>query len=777
MSVETKELNNQPKESLSQQKEELKNLNIEVLKSQLIKEAPLYKKDIEDIKDPKKLNSLLQKIRLSRSILWENFDKLFLKWEEVAWYKVEGLKLKDLNRFLDELLKVEAKKDILKAATIILTLEELKELEKVIKTEDTNDDLEFLRAQILENVSSYDILSENVLFTTKIQRFLEKNCKWEKKECNIQSFLNKIDNQIFKFLQKVFPEDVSMDTLRNMATGFNIWFMLLFNDLDKNRKQLFLRFLEGFNDLVNTKSSTLDKLEGLINTWRYWYEWFKIFAYVYDFIRDIKYYAKKLKVEDWENYVNFNNPTRFAKFFERYILAKINGWSTDSIIKEMFSKVRQWSWLDFEFKKAQENRKFDSEVIGKLNQFSKILTEKDIRIIYNLTNDLEKVWNYKRKVEEKIDKYTDKFKNWWEKLASLICLWKSEECRNSIMSVFYKIYSLIVDILNALGLHIEKKWKFDVKERELKKFNQKFIDSFISNFIVYDTKLKVYRFNDAFKETIFVKYLWDLNNKYFSSIQINWSLSQETMKWLQDQWVDVDDTKSLKKILKNILSNKIDDFRVIPNIKDKVKKIIFIKDNKLQIDLTRLDLLLKEVYWYSNLVDDLYKLSEKYVNNKLEKDVDKNWIKEISEKLGVPEEVVYAILIQESGRPAQIGKLMKRFEPHKYEEFKRKWYNDDIAKKLATSYGSFQIMWFNYKRCWYSSIDAFVKEVMNPNYEIRRRAQIESFVNFIKSDSELWNAMKNKDWQTIAKKYNGPAYRINNYDIAIKEISKEYKAA
>jgi len=99
------------------------------------------------------------------------------------------------------------------------------------------------------------------------------------------------------------------------------------------------------------------------------------------------------------------------------------------------------------------------------------------------------------------------------------------------------------------------------------------------------------------------------------------------------------------------------------------------------------------------------------------------------------------------------------------------------AKKLATSYGSFQIMWFNYKRCWYSSIDAFVKEVMNPNYEIRRRAQIESFVNFIKSDSELWNAMKNKDWQTIAKKYNGPAYRINNYDIAIKEISKEYKAA
>jgi hypothetical protein len=65
----------------------------------------------------------------------------------------------DLLRFLDALAKVEASKEFFEYKQIILTLNELKELEQVIKTKDEKDDIEFLKAQFAENVSSYEVLS------------------------------------------------------------------------------------------------------------------------------------------------------------------------------------------------------------------------------------------------------------------------------------------------------------------------------------------------------------------------------------------------------------------------------------------------------------------------------------------------------------------------------------------------------------------------------------------------------------------------------------------
>jgi hypothetical protein len=48
---------------------------------------------------------------------------------------------------------------------------------------------------------------------------LKKNCKSSnKKECSPEYVLNKLDTQFEKILKTMMPENISLDTLRNMAT-------------------------------------------------------------------------------------------------------------------------------------------------------------------------------------------------------------------------------------------------------------------------------------------------------------------------------------------------------------------------------------------------------------------------------------------------------------------------------------------------------------------------------------------------------------------------------
>ena len=86
----------------------------------------------------------------------------------------------------------------------------------------------------------------------------------------------------------------------------------------------------------------------------------------------------------------------------------------------------------------------------------------------------------------------------------------------------------------------------------------------------------------------------------------------------------------------------------------------------------------------------------------------------------------------------------------------------------SASWGQFQIMAYHWKVLGYPSVQAFVNDMYT------EQGQLNAFVKFIKADNRLVKALKEKDWTTFARIYNGPAYKSNNYDIKMKEAYEKF---
>lgn len=90
----------------------------------------------------------------------------------------------------------------------------------------------------------------------------------------------------------------------------------------------------------------------------------------------------------------------------------------------------------------------------------------------------------------------------------------------------------------------------------------------------------------------------------------------------------------------------------------------------------------------------------------------------------------------------------------------------DCALKSA-SWGKFQIMGLNWSLVGYPSLQAFINAMYRSEAD-----HLHAFCEFIKADPVLHKALKDRNWATFAKRYNGPAYAINQYD---KKMAEAYK--
>lgn len=95
-----------------------------------------------------------------------------------------------------------------------------------------------------------------------------------------------------------------------------------------------------------------------------------------------------------------------------------------------------------------------------------------------------------------------------------------------------------------------------------------------------------------------------------------------------------------------------------------------------------------------------------------------------------------------------------------YTRFSRAFAIDPTCAMMSASWGLFQIMGFN------ANFAGFKNEDGTPNVgpfvdsmKVNEQAQLAGFVNFIKTynGGGLWQAMKNHDWVTFARIYNGSA--------------------
>ncbi|MFW6028100.1 MAG: N-acetylmuramidase family protein, partial [bacterium] len=81
------------------------------------------------------------------------------------------------------------------------------------------------------------------------------------------------------------------------------------------------------------------------------------------------------------------------------------------------------------------------------------------------------------------------------------------------------------------------------------------------------------------------------------------------------------------------------------------------------------------------------------------------------------------------------------------------------AALCSASWGAFQIMGFNFKRCGYGSVQAFVQAMTESEGE-----QLMACCQFIRADKAMHKALREGDWAGFARRYNGPAYAKHDYD-------------
>lgn len=87
--------------------------------------------------------------------------------------------------------------------------------------------------------------------------------------------------------------------------------------------------------------------------------------------------------------------------------------------------------------------------------------------------------------------------------------------------------------------------------------------------------------------------------------------------------------------------------------------------------------------------------------------------------------------------------------------------NRDAALR-ATSWGIPQILGNNWRTVGCTSLQQFIN-IMHDSED----AQLGLMVKFIQADKELLTALRRRDWDTVARKYNGSAYRHNNYHVKL----------
>lgn len=95
----------------------------------------------------------------------------------------------------------------------------------------------------------------------------------------------------------------------------------------------------------------------------------------------------------------------------------------------------------------------------------------------------------------------------------------------------------------------------------------------------------------------------------------------------------------------------------------------------------------------------------------------------------------------------------------RYEQIHNALAIDVDAALESASWGSFQIMGFNWKRCGYDSVQAFVQAMTESEGE-----QLIACCHFIRADRTMHKAMRDGNWAGFAKRYNGPGYAKHDYD-------------
>jgi hypothetical protein len=93
---------------------------------------------------------------------------------------------------------------------------------------------------------------------------------------------------------------------------------------------------------------------------------------------------------------------------------------------------------------------------------------------------------------------------------------------------------------------------------------------------------------------------------------------------------------------------------------------------------------------------------------------------------------------------------------------------DRKAALLSASWGLGQIMGSNFAHAGFKNVEHMVDAMLHSEDE-----QLAATAAFLGHDKKLLSAMQSHDWAAFARKYNGPNYAINKYDVRLADHYKK----
>ncbi len=341
------------------------------------------KDDIENY--PWREKGLIKDINFLEKSLGKNFVDSFVKWKKIenknTTFETQKINLENLQEIAEEVKKLESQKSVETVESIILTTDELKEMEKIIYSQPIRRELNFfLEEQFKENISS-----KEVFWKKNIDEFSEK---FKTKE-EVDKFLKGMDNMFFDSLNEKYPY-LSQDVTRNMWTGFTLALFEIYKDFSEDSKEKFFQIINNF------KFQKLEKFLSQKNK--------NFLGRIDGFFEILENEEVKNKLQNWENNKILTNPYHFKNLFIEYINSENNQ-------KETKEKLIENQEEGFKFEGLTE--KESEDVKDMLWKSIEKINSEGVEGVESILWKFQNFENFKGEMKEKIKQ------NWWVVLQML----------------------------------------------------------------------------------------------------------------------------------------------------------------------------------------------------------------------------------------------------------------------------------------------------------------------------------------------------------------------
>lgn len=106
-----------------------------------------------------------------------------------------------------------------------------------------------------------------------------------------------------------------------------------------------------------------------------------------------------------------------------------------------------------------------------------------------------------------------------------------------------------------------------------------------------------------------------------------------------------------------------------------------------------------------------------------------------------------------------------------YERLLRAFALDETAALLSASWGLGQIMGSNHHAAGFATVQEFVNAAATSE-----RHQLMQFTRFIEHHPAMVEALQGGNWAGFARRYNGPAYAKNKYDVKLRNAFRGFRS-